>query len=75
VTSVQVHSPGCLHVVLHNVGCEPPFLLQNRTNQKLVYRQEGTQDTWRLLEPYSALGFSWPFQTSALPSSSCCARD
>jgi hypothetical protein len=64
---VQVHTPGCIHIVLHNAGCQPPFLLQNRTRHELVFRQDGTQDAWRLLEPYSALGFSWPFLTSALP--------
>ncbi len=59
--SMQVHSPGCIHVVLHNAGCQPPFLLQNRTRHALVFRQESTQDTWRLLEPHSAVGFSWPY--------------
>ena len=64
--SMQVHAPGCIHVVLHTAGCQPPFLLQNRTHQSLLFRQAGTQDTWRLLPPQSALGFSWPYITGAL---------
>ena len=66
--SMQVHSPGCVHVVLHSAGCQPPFLLQNRTHRDLKFRQHGTQDSWRLLPAFTALGFSWPYLTRALPS-------
>ena len=67
--SMTVHSPGCMHVVLHTAGCNPPFLLENRTAETFFFRQEGTQDAWRRLDPLSALGFSWPFPTSAPPAS------
>jgi hypothetical protein len=63
--SMQVHSPGSLHIVLHNAGGQPPYLLQNRTAQDFVVRQHKTQDQWRVLRAYSATGFSWPFLSSA----------
>lgn len=59
--SMQVSSPGCLHIVLHSIGCEAPYLLQNRTGEEFVYRQLGTADKWRILSGYSAVGFAWPF--------------
>jgi hypothetical protein len=69
--SMQVHSPGCLHIVLHNAGGQPPFLLQNRTEEAFVVRQNKTQDQWRRLGPYSAIGFSWPFLASTLAAALC----
>jgi hypothetical protein len=65
--SMQVHSPGCLHIVLHSIGCDPPFLLQNRTSEDFVFRQEGTADRWHVISAYSAVGFAWPF-TDGAPS-------
>jgi hypothetical protein len=59
--SMQVHSPGCLHIVLHSIGCDAPYLLQNRTSEDFVFRQEGTADKWHILSAYSAVGFAWPF--------------
>lgn len=65
--SMQVHSPGCLHIVLHSLGCEAPYLLQNRTSQDFVFRQEGSPDKWTILSAYSAIGFAWPHTDGAAP--------
>eukprot|EP00892_Ulva_mutabilis_P007576 jgi/Ulvmu1/5190/UM021_0207.1 len=57
--SMQVHSPGCLHIILHTIGCQAPYLLQNRTAAAFVYRQHNTLDRWRLLPAYSSVGYAW----------------
>lgn len=57
--SMQVHSPGCLHVILHTIGCQAPYVLQNRTEASFVYRQHGTGQHWCLLRPYSSIGYAW----------------
>ena len=59
--SMQVYSPGCLHVILHTVGCQAPYLLQNRTAVAFVYRQHNTPDQWRLLPAYSSVGYAWAY--------------
>lgn len=63
--SMQVHSPGCLHIVLHSIGCESPYLLQNRTSETFVFRQHNTADKWHILSAYSAVGFAWPYTDGA----------
>ena len=63
--SMQVHSPGCLHVILHTVGCQAPYLLQNRTDVAFVYRQHNTPDKWRLLPAYSSVGYVWGYVDGA----------
>lgn len=63
--SMQVHSPGCLHVILHTVGCQAPYLLQNRTNEAFVYRQHNTAEQWRLLPPTSSIGYAWAHPAGA----------
>lgn len=65
--SMQVHSPGCLHIVLHSIGCEAPYLLQNRTSEDFVFRQEGSAEKWHILCAYSAIGFAWPHADGAVP--------
>lgn len=57
--SMQVHSPGCLHVILHTIGCQAPYLLQNRTAEAFVYRQHSTPDKWCLLPAYTSVGYAW----------------
>lgn len=57
--SMQVHSPGCLHVILHTIGCQAPYLLQNRTAEAFVYRQHNTPDKWCLLPAYTSVGYAW----------------
>lgn len=63
--SMQVHSPGCLHIILHTIGCEAPYLLQNRTGVAFVYRQHNTPDHWRLLPAYTSVGYAWAFVDGA----------
>lgn len=65
--SMQVHSPGCLHIVIHSAGCQPPFLLQNKTSLGLLYRQAGSSAAWKRLQPMSAVGYTWPNPSGACP--------
>ena len=49
-----------MHIVLECVSPRAPYLLENRSDQGLRYRQVGISDLpYVPLPPYSAAGFSW----------------
>ncbi len=58
--SMEIRSPGCMHFVLESVSADPPFLLDNRSDQALQYRQANIQDLpYFQLPAFSAAGFLW----------------
>lgn len=57
---MEIRSPGCTHFVLESVSADPPFLLDNRSDQALQYRQANIQGLpFFQLPAYSAAGFLW----------------
>ena len=62
----ELRAPGCMHVVLEAVSPRAPYLLENRSDQILRYRQVGIADLPYLpLPPYSAAGFAWQRDASS----------
>lgn len=58
--SMELRSPGCIHFVLESVSADPPFLLENRSDHLLEYRQANVEGLpFTKLPPYSAAGFLW----------------
>lgn len=58
--SMEIRSPGCMHFVLESVSADPPFLLDNRSDQALQYRQANIQGLpYFQLPAFSAAGFLW----------------
>ena len=58
--SMEIRSPGCTHFVLESVSADPPFLLDNRSDQELQYRQANIPGLpFFQLPAYSAAGFLW----------------
>lgn len=56
----ELRAPGCMHIVLECISPRAPYLLENRSDQGLRYRQSGIQDLpYVPLPPYSAAGFAW----------------
>lgn len=56
----ELRAPGCMHIVLECVSPRAPYLLENRSDQGLRYRQVGIPDLpYVPLPPYSAAGFAW----------------
>ena len=56
----ELRAPGCMHIVLECVSPRAPYLLENRSDQGLRYRQAGISDLpYVPLPPYSAAGFAW----------------
>ena len=56
----ELRAPGCMHIVLECVSPRAPYLLENRSDQGLRYRQVGISDLpYVPLPPYSAAGFAW----------------
>ena len=72
----ELRAPGCMHIVLECVSPRAPYLLENRSEHSLRYRQAGIADLPYLpLPAYSAVGFAWqkdakgvPFAASGLSS-------
>jgi hypothetical protein len=52
--SVEMPTPGCLHLVLQSLGGEPQQCLMNCTNASISFRQATPRSAWQLLPPYSA---------------------
>jgi hypothetical protein len=52
--SVEMPTPGCLHLVLQSLGGEPQQCLMNCTNASISFRQATPHSAWQLLPPYSA---------------------
>ena len=62
----ELRAPGCMHVVLEAVSPRAPYLLENRSDQGLRYRQVGIADLPYLpLPAYSAAGFAWQRDASS----------
>ena len=58
--SMELRSPGCMHFVLEAVSADPPFLLDNRSDQALQFRQAGFDSLpFTPLPAFSAAGFLW----------------
>ena len=58
--SMELRSPGCMHFVLESVSADPPFLLDNRSEQALQYRQANIDSLpYAKLPAFSAAGFLW----------------
>lgn len=56
----ELRAPGCMHIVLECVSPQTPYLLENRADQALRYRQVGIPDLpYVPLPSYSAAGFAW----------------
>ena len=56
----ELCAPGCMHIILECISPRAPYLLENRSDQGLRYRQSGSQDLpYMPLLPYSAAGFVW----------------
>lgn len=56
----ELRAPGCMHIILECVSPQAPYLLENRSDQALRYRQNGIPDLpYVPLPPYSAAGFAW----------------
>jgi vacuolar protein sorting-associated protein 13A/C len=52
--SVEMPTPGCLHLVLQSLGGEPQQCLMNCTPSAISFRQATPRSAWQLLPPYSA---------------------
>lgn len=52
--SVEMPTPGCLHLVLQSLGGEPQQCLMNCTATAISFRQATPRSAWQLLPPYSA---------------------
>jgi hypothetical protein len=52
--SVEMPTPGCLHLVLQSLGGEPQQCLMNCTAAAVSFRQATPRSAWQLLPPYSA---------------------
>lgn len=62
----ELRAPGCMHIVLECVSPRAPYLLENRSEQALRYRQAGIADLpYVPLPAYSAAGFAWQRDTSS----------
>lgn len=52
--SVEMPTPGCLHLVLQSLGGEPQQCLMNCTAAAVSFRQATPRSAWQLLPAYSA---------------------
>jgi vacuolar protein sorting-associated protein 13A/C len=52
--SVEMPTPGCLHLVLQSLGGEPQQCLMNCTPSAISFRQATPRSAWQLLPSYSA---------------------
>lgn len=52
--SVEMPTPGCLHVVLQSLGGEPQQCLMNCTSSAIRFKQATPYSAWQLLPPFSA---------------------
>lgn len=56
--SIELQTPGCMHIILENISASPPYLLENRSFASLRYRQAGYPGIpYKDLPPYSGRGF------------------
>ena len=58
-------------MVVHSVGGQAPYLLQNRTTDAVLVRQSDSNDTWKVLERHTAMPFAWPDAAGELTLLSC----
>jgi vacuolar protein sorting-associated protein 13A/C len=52
--SVEMPTPGCLHLVLQSLGGEPQQCLMNCTPSAISFRQATPRAAWQLLPAFSA---------------------
>jgi hypothetical protein len=67
--SVQRRGPGAgVHIVLSTVHSDPPYLIQNRTNIPLMYRQAHVAGApFHPLPPWTAAGWVWQYTVQGVP--------